>query len=210
MDALTLLISGLSLLAVFSLIFIYYDILGEVFIGLTRHLRFSRQIHQYARKNDYLLINNVLLPLGKGKYFRIDHLLFGDRYIYVIASKLYRGQLTGTYEDSQWLLKDEHQMKTMDNPLKMNHQRAGWLSQMLSLPEDRFINLVVIAKTAVFDKIPSDSTRDVAFAEKDLARIINLFEKSVEMPKMAPAEIESLTQKVFTWTKKTKALGRYH
>lgn len=201
-DQLLVFLVILAFLFLSSLLFIFYDTLYEILIGLSRHMRFSRWLYHYARENDYILINRVKLPLTTDRFFVIDHLLFGDKFIYVIGSKSYLGWVSGTFDDAKWLVKDETTMDLIDNPLKLNHRRSVWLSQMLAVEESRFVNLLILAKTGVVDKIPSSSPRDVALHEKDLHKVLSLFEKSPQVTPMKDTEIEIMASKINQWRKK--------
>lgn len=67
---------------------------------------------------DYYLINKLEIQLVSNESLFIDHMLFGNKYIYVINDYLFKGVLTGNAQDSKWILKDKKGQEIMvDSPL---------------------------------------------------------------------------------------------
>ena len=62
-----------------------------IFLFAKRHYNFKnfqkiyyKEIRKIAEINDYYLINNLVIKNNNQLICRIDHVLFGDKYIYVI------------------------------------------------------------------------------------------------------------------------------
>ena len=84
---------------------------------------YGRKIYHIALDNDYYLINNVKLASHDDKIASINHLLFGDKYIYLISDYYYRGEVSAKESDLSWiyrpLSKKEH-ARYIDNPILKN------------------------------------------------------------------------------------------
>lgn len=78
---------------------------------------YYRKIYGIALNHDYYLINNFVFKLDQYTNTKIDHILFGDKYIYVIMDKYYHGDLMGSASDPDLVLVGKNGDKSYeDNP----------------------------------------------------------------------------------------------
>ena len=77
-----------------------------IFIPVKRRNRSKRFKENYYKKvysiafnEDYYLINKFFFKVDEGKMACIDHILFGNKYIYLITDLFYEGNLSGSYDD---------------------------------------------------------------------------------------------------------------
>ena len=63
-----------------------------------------KAIYKIAFDEDYYLINNFLFRVDQTTVARIDHILFGNKYIYIIVDTYYEGDLVGKYQDKSLIL----------------------------------------------------------------------------------------------------------
>ena len=73
---------------------------------------FYNKVNRINLDNDYFLLNDLLLNLS-GEYFHIDHVLGGEKYIYVITDKFYEGAIVPSTHDPSWTyytMKERKQM----------------------------------------------------------------------------------------------------
>ena len=108
-----------------------------------------RRLNFLAEDNDYLLLNGVKLNLdpNTNKITTFHHILFADKYIYIIQDVFLEGGLSGTYEDTYLTIKDkknEHSAK-LSNFLLEQRSNIETLSKKLHIdPEESFLFNVVV------------------------------------------------------------------
>jgi len=106
---------------------------------------YYKKIRKVADLKDYYLINNLTLRNNDQIICRIDHILFGDKFIYVIKDRYYRGAIVGDKSDLTWLFFNKHGEKSeMDNPMLMNKKRIEKLSLMTQIDSSFFVSIVII------------------------------------------------------------------
>ena len=97
-------IAFLALVALLAVVWLLFPIFKTMYIK--KHLvpYFGKRIYHIALYNDFYLINEVNLKLDEDSEAHIDHLLFGEKYIYVIKDRYYDGAIDGQEKDSNWSL----------------------------------------------------------------------------------------------------------
>lgn len=134
-------------LIVFFLMCFYYPIKN---FYIYKHYvdYYGRQVYLIARDYDYYLINTLSLKLTDLSNVKLDHVLFGNKYIYLIKDRYYRGGLIAKEDDNSWVYyakKGKRYLKEyIDNPLKLNDIRRNKISQALGIDKSLFISIVVI------------------------------------------------------------------
>lgn len=143
-----------------------------------------RRLNFLAEDNDYLLLNGVKLNLdpSTNKVTTFHHILFAEKYIYIIQDVFLEGGLSGTYEDTYLTIKDkknEHSAK-LNNFLLEQRNNIEMLSRKLQIdPEESFLFNVVVYNS---DLIVSPSLQRREYEEwfiplKELIKLIRLSEK---------------------------------
>ena len=92
------------LLIVFSVGYVYLDDLINLFVGLTKKKRINMKLKKFALDHDFPLLSDVVIQVRENKYIKIDHIMIGNKYIYVIACKCYYGYLNAKTIDEKWVL----------------------------------------------------------------------------------------------------------
>lgn len=64
---------------------------------------FYHRVMKVARDGDYYLLNNLTLKIGGSDFVKIDHVLGGDKYLYVIIDHYYEGALRANLGDDRWV-----------------------------------------------------------------------------------------------------------
>ena len=139
---------------------------------------YYKKIRAIAEINDYYLINNLILRNNEQVICQIDHCLFGEKFIYVIKDRYYRGAIKGDKEDNIWIFYDK-KGKTfeMENPMKVNELRVEKLSLMTQIDSSFFISIVVINDDAIVKNMENMSSNDsYIVSRKKLPKLI----KSIE------------------------------
>jgi len=99
-----LLIALIVLLVLAIVFFVTFPILRRRIISKKYNCFCSRKISSIATKNHLYFLTNLHLTNYSGDDIKIDHILFGKKYIYILVNYLFAGDLKGTSENNSWIL----------------------------------------------------------------------------------------------------------
>lgn len=104
-----------------------------------------KSIYKIAFDEDYYLINNLLFRVDPSKVARIDHILFGNKYIYIIIDVYFDGDLTGKESDKSLILIDDKGKKYYtDNQYAVSKALVKSLADSTGIDMDLLIGVVVV------------------------------------------------------------------
>ena len=139
-------------------------------------VHFYKQVYRVALNNDYYLINQFVFKVDPSKNATVDHILFGSKYIYVIVSKYYQGDLVGKYLDKSLIFISHKGKKCYtDNPFNEVKLLTSKLSSSTSIDASLMIGIVLInddCKVAV----QSESKQFYIIQRKRLPSLIKAIE----------------------------------
>lgn len=139
-------------------------------------VHFYKQVYRVALNNDYYLINQFVFKVDSSKNATVDHILFGSKYIYVIISKYYQGDLVGKYLDKSLIFISHKGKKCYtDNPFNEVKLLTSKLSSSTSIDASLMIGIVLInddCKVAV----QSESKQFYIIQRKRLPSLIKAIE----------------------------------
>lgn len=190
-------------LILFSFIYVNLDHLRGLFIGLFKNTRVNAKFKKFAIDHDFPLLSNVVIQISEDKYVKIDHIMIGNKYIYVIKSNCWYGYLNGKAIDDKWLLYRKDKLIHLDNPLKYNRVRIKMLSALLENSIDDFVNVIYLAKPVVVNKIESNKEREFVLFEDDFAKFIEIYEKECKLNEFSLKSIEGAAKKIFDYHKES-------
>jgi hypothetical protein len=114
------------------------------FKGTMGESRVQRLLQSMLQKNQYTILNNVVIPSGGGTV-QIDHLVISQFRIFVIETVFLRGTISGAEFQDRWKQHRHGRFTRFDNPLHKNYLNIQALERLLQLPESRFYSIVVFA-----------------------------------------------------------------
>jgi len=147
---------------------------------------YYKKIRKIAELNDYYLINNLTLHNGENEiYCRIDHILFGEKYIYVIKDIYHKGAIKGDKEDNKWIVFDKNGNKSeINNPLMTNYMRVNKLYLLTQIDLSFLISIVILNDDCVINNIENlSSENNFIVPRKKFIQLINKLE-SKDIKKM--------------------------
>jgi hypothetical protein len=162
----------LVILVVLSLFIAFYDKISILFLSITKKSRIKRKLKKIAKNNDYLLLNNLVLYINDYNYIEIEHLLIANKYIYVLTSKSYYGDINGIASDNVWRLYKGSRLSHISNPLPNNLKRLRTVAHLTNLDEKNFISLVIINKPSFTNDIRSSRDNEFVVRENELTSFI--------------------------------------
>lgn len=106
---------------------------------------YYKRLYKLAMDKDYYLINNFLFKIDDAHVGRIDHILFGDKYIYIINDIYYDGDIEGKENDQSIILINRNGKKNYeDNPILNNRKIANKLSLITGINPSLIIGICLI------------------------------------------------------------------
>lgn len=184
-------------LLLLTLLFIFFDDIANILSSLLKNKRVASKLKKFAIDHDFPLLSNVVIQVREDKFIKIEHILFGNKYIYVISSKCYYGYLCANTNDEKWLLYRKDKLIHLENPLKNNEKRIRILANLLDDTMENFVNVVFLSRPVVASKIVSSKPRELILLEHDFVKHIERYEKKSTLNSFTIKSIEEATQKVF-------------
>lgn len=195
-----LMILFLFLLVLFSVCYIFLDDLRSLFIGLTKKRRITSKLKKFAIDHDFPLLSDVIIQIRENKYIKIDHIMIGNKYIYVIACKCYYGYLNAKVIDEKWVLYRRDKMIHIDNPLRNNEKRIKLLTNLLeNTPFEDFVNIIYLSKPVVTSKIQGGTKKEFVLFEDDFEKFIEVYEKECDLNEFSIKSINEAAKKIYDY-----------
>lgn len=186
-------------LLIYTLIFIFFDDISNVLSSLFKNKRIASKLKKFAIDHDFPLLSNVIIQVREDKFIKIEHILFGNKYIYVISSKCYYGYLSANADDGKWLLYRKDRLIHLDNPLKINEKRVRILANLLDETMDNFVNVVFLSRPVVVSKMVLSKPGELILLEKNFAKRIERYEKKCVLNSFSSKSIEEATKKIYDY-----------
>ncbi len=187
------------LLIIFSVCFIFLDELKNLFIGITKKKRITSKLKKFAIDHDFPLLSDVVIQVRENKYIKIDHIMIGNKYIYVIACRVYYGYLNAKAIDEKWVLYRRNKLIHIENPLKNNEKRIKILSNLLDNSMEDFVNIIYLSKPVVTNKIESSNKKEFVLFEDDFEKFIEVYEKECNLNEFSIKSINEAAKKIYDY-----------
>ena len=186
----------------FVMVLLYFPI-SSAYRRKNFQTHFYKRVYKVALESDYYLINNFYFKIDNSKLAKVDHILFGEKYIYVILSKYYEGDLVGKSSDKS-LIFISHKGKRCytDNPIIQSKQLASRLSSSTGLDASLLIGITLINDDCKVE-VQSDSKQFYIIQRKRFAKLIKAIE-SRPVEKINEAQLEKAVQAIAKENKKKK------
>ena len=194
-----LMVLALFCLVIFSVCYIYLDDLKNLFVGLTKKKRINAKLKKFAIDHDFPLLSDVVIQVREDKYVKIDHIMIGNKYIYVIACKCYYGYLNAKAIDEKWVLYKKEKLVHVDNPLKNNAKRIKILSTLLDNSLEDFVNVIYLSKPVVTSKIAPGNKKEFVLFEEDFEKFIEVYEKECNLNEFSIKSINEAAKKIYDY-----------
>ncbi len=180
-------------LVLFALVSIFLFFRKKILQRFALLRYFYPVVRKTAVYYDYYLINKLEIQLVSNESLFIDHMLFGNKYIYVINDYLFKGVLTGNAQDSKWILKDKKGQEIMvDSPLLKNKKLVEKLSLRTSLDHATFIAITLVSKDTKITDLEVNDSSNFVIDTRDFMKLI----LKIESRDIAPLNPEDLLKRV--------------
>ena len=166
-------------------------------------IHFYKQVYRVALDYDYYLINQFVFKVDSSKNATVDHILFGNKYIYTIISKYYQGDLIGKYADKSLIFISHKGKKCYtDNPYNEAKYLTSKLSSSTGIDASLMIGIVLInddCKVAV----QSESKQFYIIQRKRFPALIKAIE-SRPVESINEVQLEKAVQSIAKQNKRKK------
>lgn len=157
--------------------------IGELTINIATSL--------HLNKEEYNNIKNITLQLNDGSTTQIDHIIVSRYGIFVIETKNMKGWIFGNEHQKMWtqqIFKEKH---TFLNPLHQNYRHTKALEEILKLPKESFISIVVFIGDC---KLKTDMPENI-FVNAKFTSYIESFKEERLFAYELDMAIETINQK---------------
>lgn len=198
------------LLILIILYICFYKQVNVFIVAVTGKKRIQKKLCNHCKNNDLLIINDLWLPVGEGKFKHLDTIIFGNKYIYVTRIVKQIGEIKFSLDDQKWRVIYKNQLSLIDNPINQNKRIISYLLRVVEGIEEKDLkNLVVLSKTCKFNQVnPSDS--EFIVSEKEAIKLILQIEENSNDDVIDPYEIERYAKSFYNYgLEAEKALKKY-
>ena len=152
---------------------------------------YGKQIYRYALHNDLYLINQLELKSHDDQTLKIDHLLFGNKYIYIIKDYFLPGTIEAKENDASFIyttLGKNPKKYYIDNLLIKNGDLTRKVATNLGLHAHLFIPIALLNNDCDLGDFNPTIQNNYITHLKDITKLID----SLESRNVAPLNDEQL------------------
>lgn len=152
---------------------------------------YGKRVYKYALHNDLYLINKLELKSNDDQIIKVDHLLFGTKYIYVIKDYHLPGEIEAKEKDRSFIYKSNvkgTKKVYIDNPMLINKKLVQKLSTNIGMNSDLFIAISLFNDETDFGDFTSASKDNYIVTMSKLYKLLD----TIESRNIAPLNDEQL------------------
>ena len=153
--------------------------------------RGERLVARRLRKglpDEYLMLNDVYLPLPDGTTAQIDHVVVSQYGIFVVETKNYSGWIFGSEGDCEWTQSFPSKKSTFQNPKLQNYEHICALADNLGIDKSCFIGVVALTGNCTFKK---DMPKGVVYSRNAADYI-----RSFGQPRIMPEQVGKIASMI--------------
>jgi hypothetical protein len=185
---------ALAILTFLSIIFfIVFPFVKKSFLKKNYVRSYGKEVYKIANFYDLYLINRLVLKSNDDSRIHIDHLLFGNKFIFVIKDYYFDGQLKGKEVDQSWVYyfgkEKDPKKEYVKNPLLENKARVNKLSILTGLNESFLISVILVNDGCDLSLTLNESDNQFVTKKSELKKLV----EKVEARNVAPLNDEQLS-----------------
>lgn len=190
------LIIAAAIVAIILLVIILYKPIRKLLYKKRYVQIYYKDVYKVAKYEDYYLINNLILEIDPLTHTHVDHILFANRYIYVINDLYFDGEISGKARDEKWIFtsgkKNKVKKEVRDNLFITNRDRIEKIALITMLDPELFISVIIANNDLNLKDIEVNSKSDYIIHRRDLYKLVN----AIESRPVAPMKEDELAQAV--------------
>ena len=152
---------------------------------------YGKKVYRYALHNDLYLINQLELKGNDAQLLKIDHLLFGTKYIYVITDYYLPGTIEAKENDQSFIytaIEKNAEKVYIDNILIKNKILTHKVATNLGLNPSFFVSICLLDNDADFGEFKSSQNNNYIAHLGNFNKLID----KIEARNVAPLNDEQL------------------
>jgi len=175
---LTLFIVCAVLIGLVFLFWFFYQPVKKIIWRRAHEKLFYHKVLKVARDGDFYLVNNLMLETGGSTNVMIDHIIGGDKFIFVISDRYYDGALNAKANEASWFSYRKGGKKIdIANPLLENRFAMDRLSIASGINTSFMIGIVLVNDDCFLTPFVSDENESLLVPVSQLEKLVFLYEK---------------------------------
>ncbi len=153
----------------------------------SRYKRFYYDyVNHVVKMNDFYLINNLAFDVGDAQTLSIDHLIGGDKYIYVIIDYYVDGGIKiDPLQPISYVYKKNEKKFEIANPLQVVTHSMNKLSSLSGISSEFLVGIVLINNDCNVVSVENGSSPVKIVRLRELSKFIGEYEKRPVKPFVA-------------------------
>lgn len=169
----------LIVLVIFISAFIAFLVMIRRMDSITFNKLCTSKVSRLAKRKNLLLIPEAHLSNFEREKLAINHVLFGEKFIYLISDFLLKGFVSGEEKDNSWvyfnsITKTNHYL---DNLYLISDKNIRDFSQILEISPDLIVSICVVPNECDFKIKGIKDDKKIIAHYSSLRRVIKRFEK---------------------------------
>ena len=172
---------------------------------------YGKKIYRYALHNDLYLINELELKCNDDQHITIDHLLFGNKYIYVILDYYLPGLIEAKINDQSFLytsMEKNAQKVYIDNLLLRNENITKKLAFNLGLNPSLFVSLSLVDNDSEFKELKIDKKDNYMIHIANFKKLLDKLEAR-NVPPLNDDQLKYTVKDVFKLNERRKTNSKH-
>lgn len=196
----------------FALILISYLFFYATFKKWRRKKKYkniyAKKLYSLSLVKDYLLVNQFRCKESGYDEVLCDHILFGDKYIYLIYDYYFNGAISGECQDKKLLYYEyKKQVKEIVNPYAECTNKIRIIQNVLYNENPEIFRGIIIINKECNVNINGKFNKIVITNEKNLKKLINKFETE-NVKNLVKEDVDLIAQKMYNARENVNKNGR--
>lgn len=166
---------------------------------------YGSKVYKVTLYGDYFLINDFLFAYEDNKYARIDHVMCGEKYFYIINDYYFKGSLVGQESDKSLILVENKSGRRsyVDNPLYDSQLVIKRLSMITNIDPSLMIGISIVNDDCAIS-VDQTSKQYYLIQSNKFAKLIKAIE-SRDIPDINQDELQKVIKDLDRMNKKGKS-----
>ena len=141
--------------------------------------------------DEYLILNDIYLPLPDGTTTQIDHVVVSQYGVFVVETKTYSGWIFGDEKSAQWAQSIYRKKSRFQNPMRQNYKHICALADNLGIDKSYFTGVVAFTGDCTFK---TDMPDGVVYSRRAADYI-----RSCNTPRIKASQVGELADAIAEW-----------
>ena len=188
-----LLIALILLLVLAIVFFIAFPILRRKIISKKYNSFCCKKLMSIAKKNNYKYLTNLKLNFYTKEEIKIDHILFGKKFIYILTDYYFDGDIKGTIENNSWILEKRHEntCEYIDNISNQLCEKTRVFSEKISANPELITSIAIVNNDCEIKVNGINNNNTFVVHYSSLKKLIKKIE-SRSIPDLSSEQVENL------------------